>query len=80
MTNDQMKPERYLKWHNYRRRLARIQATLAAGGVVQVVGYGKVLEADRRHAAMFKATRTGVYLQRGKAWDCLNFSLIRHTR
>jgi hypothetical protein len=80
MTNEQMKAGRFYRWHNYRKMIANIQATLAADGIIQIVGYGRVIQADKRHVSMFKADRTGAYIQRGKSWDCLNFSKIIHCR
>lgn len=80
MTNSEMKEGRFYKWHNYRKMIASIRQTLAADGVIQIVGYGRVLECDKRHVEMFKATKSGAYVQRGKSWDCLNFSKIVHYR
>ena len=78
ITNEQMKPGRYLRWHTARTKVSRIQAHLAAGGIVVV---GTPLKAWKftkpAHAEMFKANRTGAYVQRGKAWDCIDYSAIR---
>lgn len=78
MTNEQMKAGRFFKWHNYRLLVSNIRATLANDGIVQIVGYGRVIQCDKRHIDMFKATKTGAYIQRGKNWDCLNLSKIVH--
>lgn len=80
MTNEEMVAGRFFKWANYRKMISSIQATLAADGVIQIVGYGRVIECDKRHAGMFKATKSGAFIQRGKKWDCLNFSKIVHYR
>ncbi len=78
MTNSQMLPNRFVLWASYRKMISNIQSTLAANGEVHIVGYGRVVKCDKRHAAMFKATKSGAYVQRGKYWDCLNFSKIVH--
>jgi hypothetical protein len=72
MTNDEMKPGRYLRWHNARKRIAWIQAKLAEGHTVQLTTYTTATRYKAKHADMFRATRTGAYVQRGKAWDCID--------
>lgn len=80
MTNEQMIEKRFSRWANYRKMISNIKKTLAADGEIHIVGYGRVVKCDKRHVEMFKATKSGAYVQRGKNWDCLNFSKIVHYR
>ena len=80
MTNSQMIENRFYLWHNYRKLISNIKATLAADGEVHIVGYGKVIACTAKHIEMFKATKSGAYVRRGKNWDCINFSKIVHYR
>ncbi len=77
MTNDQMKPGRFLRWHRARRAAARISAHLSAGGRVVVGTYTRATVYTRRHADLFRATREGLYVRRGKGWDCIDHCAIR---
>jgi hypothetical protein len=70
-------PGTYLRWHTARQTARRIAAHLAAGGRVVVATYTRATYYDQRHAAMFRATRTGLFVQRGKAWDCIDGCAIR---
>ena len=72
MNNSQMKAGRFLRWHKARQRLAWIQARLAEGYTVQTATYLRVVRYKAKHANMFKATKTGVFVQRGKNWDCID--------
>ena len=72
MTNEQMKPNRYGKWHQAKQLVTRIQTTLNAGGYVVMATYTKATQYDRRHVNMFKATRTGAYVQSGQKWICID--------
>lgn len=73
LTNDQMKRYRYQRWADARRLVSRIQATLNAGGIVMMATYTQARQYDKKsHADMFKATRTGAYVQQGKKWVCID--------
>lgn len=80
MTNEQMKANRFANWANYRKMIRNIRATLEAGGIVQIPTYTRCTNYDKRHVDMFKATKTGAWVQRGKSWDCLNFCKIIHRK
>ncbi len=62
---------------DYKTRLNAILEHLKAGGSVMTVTYAKAIQYKPKHAAMFKATDKGLYVQRGKSWDCLNFTTIK---
>lgn len=61
-------------------RLAEIQAALKEGRRVQVSTYLKSTVYDERHIGMFRATEKSLYVQRGRAWDCIDYCSIRIER
>jgi len=77
MTNDQMKPGRFLRWQQARRTAARIANHLTLGGRVVVGTYSRATIYSRRHADMFRATSSGLYVRNGKHWDCIGYCAIR---
>lgn len=77
MTNDQMKPGRYFRWQQARRTAAKITAHLAAGGKVVVGTYTRATVYGSRHTSLFHATSSGLYVQSGKRWDCIDYCAIR---
>lgn len=82
LTNEQMVRNRFGRWARSRRIVGAITEALQAGGNVMLVTHTKATRYDRRHVAMFKATPTGAYVQRGKRWDCIDFagiSIVRPT-
>jgi hypothetical protein len=58
-------------------RVAWIKAQLAAGRIVQLTTYTKATSYDARHADMFKATKAGAFVRRGKSWDCIDFTNLQ---
>ncbi len=58
-------------------RLDRITKHLNAGGKVMAVTYTKATMYDKRHVSMFRVSGNDLLVQRGKKWDCLNFTPIR---
>lgn len=72
MTNAEMIKGRYLRWHNARSKVAWVKAHLAAGRTVCLTTHTKQVRYTHKHADMFKASKTGAYVQRGKAWDCFD--------
>lgn len=77
MNNADMKAGRYLRWHKARVKVAAIKAALASGAVVMIATYTKATQYDKRHGEMFKATRSGAWVQRGKHWDCIDGAGIK---
>lgn len=77
MLNSKMTEGRFLRWHKARQRVAWINSHLEAGHTVMLCTYLKAWKYNKRHLGMFKATRTGAYVQRGKSWDCIDGCLIR---
>lgn len=76
MTNQEMKAGRFLRWHIARRKIAWISARLSEGRKVYIQTNTRTTVCFAKHADMFKATRSGAYLQRGKKWDCIDFCKI----
>lgn len=76
MTNDEMKANRYLRWHNARQKVAWIKTHLAAGRTVCVTTYTKQTRYTAKHADMFRATKSGAYVQSGKNWLCFDGSKV----
>ena len=77
LTNSQMIAGRFLRYARARQRVAWIKAQLAAGRIVQLATYTKATNYNARHAAMFKATKAGAFVQRGKSWDCIDLCELR---
>ena len=77
MTDDQMKPNRYLRWAKARKLVRDIQAHLAKGGKVVIGTHVKATVYSPKHIDMFKATKSGALVQHGKGWDCIDFCVVR---
>lgn len=72
MTNAEMTANRYLRWHNARGKVAWIKAHLAAGRTVCLTTYTKQTRYAAKHADMFRANKTGAYVQHGKGFVCID--------
>jgi hypothetical protein len=69
MTNQEMKPNRFLRWHNARTLHRRIAEHIAAGGRVVIGTYlGSVIYRSADH---FVCGRTGLFVRRGRSLDLL---------
>jgi hypothetical protein len=77
LSNEQMKENRYGRWAKARKLYGKIQATFAAGGIVTVATATRATHYNAKHSEMFRVTRTGVYIQRGKSWDCIDLCGFR---
>lgn len=78
LTNDEMTPRRFLIRMENKKLYNRILSEIAKGLAIQVTTYTKSKIYTR--AEQFKLGKTGVYAQRGKHWDCINFCSIRSIR
>lgn len=72
MTNAQMKAGRYLRWQQSRRKVATIVALLQEGHTVYFCTYLRAIKCTAKHVDLIKATKSGTYIRRGKAWDCVD--------
>lgn len=77
LTNAQMTANRFARWAKARARLAKIQNALASGATITISTYGRQLRLTSKHAEMLKATKTGLYVQRGRSWDCIDGAKIQ---
>ncbi len=77
MTNDQMKPNRFGKWHIAKKQAKEINDHLLSGGVVMIANYLKATQLEKKHAGMVKGTKSGLYMQRGKNWVCIDGCSIK---
>lgn len=77
MSNDQMKPGRFLKLQQVRNRFAAIVSHLSKGGRIMTCSYTKPTIYTAKHAVMFKVKGSSLYVQRGRAFDCLDFTPIK---
>jgi hypothetical protein len=57
-----------------------IEDHLASGGIVVVATMTKATMYSKKHIGMFKADKSGVYVRRGKSWDCIDYCGIRFGR
>ena len=77
LTNSKMIAGRFLRYARARKAIAWIKAQLAAGRIVQLATYTKATNYNARHADMFKATKAGAFVQRGKSLDCIDLCELR---
>lgn len=78
LTNEQMTANRYGRWARARKTLSMIQDTLRCGGYVVVATMTRAWQYDARSIDSFKATRSSVYVRRGKQWDCIDYCGIQY--
>jgi hypothetical protein len=79
MDNSEMKANRFYRWAEARRKHREIVQHLQNGGRVIIPTYTRATVYKREHVEMFKATKSGLFVQSGRRWNCLNFSNIRLT-
>lgn len=77
ISNEQMTPNRFGRWHAARKRIAYIKAQLTSGKTVYLCTPLTAIKCTHKHIDMLKATKTGAYVQMGKRWDCIDYSAIR---
>lgn len=75
LTNDQMKPNRYGIMMKYKRMYEAICEIYKSGRKVMIATHTKATIYPSLD--WFKLGKTGVYVKRGKNWDCINFSAIK---
>jgi hypothetical protein len=76
-SNSLMVGGRFASWATYRKRLSDIHTHLSAGGRIVVATYTRATVYTAKHADLFRATKSGLYVTRGKSRDCLNFTTIK---
>lgn len=78
ITNQEMKENRYRIAMLNKRLYNGIAEEIANGLAIQVTTYGKSFVYTKLE--QFKLGKTGVYAQRGKSWDCINYAKVRSIR
>ena len=73
LTNDQMIANRFGRWARARRLVAWIAEQHAAGRTVYVCTATKATGYGPKWSGMFKATRSGAFVQAGKGWNCIDY-------
>lgn len=68
MSNEQMKAKRFLRWHIARKKLAFIREHATAGHTVTLSTSMLRTPIKAKHLDSVKATKNGLYIQRGKSW------------
>ena len=75
LTNSQMRPGRYLQWATARRKAAWIASAIASGRTVYLCTQYRQIKVTRPEHV--KATKSGLYVVRGKGWDCADGCALR---
>ena len=75
MTNEEMRAGRFLRWHKARKLYGVIVKHLESGRRVQVTTYTR--STVYRSVEQFRCGKTGVYVARGKSWDCIDGCHVR---
>lgn len=74
MTNDQMRPGRFLKLQRGKKLFARMNQAWDNGGFVRVGTATRYTDYKAKHREMLRMGESGsLYVARGKRWDCLDF-------
>ena len=77
LTNNQMKANRFLNWAIARRKLAFITENLNAGRAVYVCTYTKATKYTAKHISMFRASKSGLFVQSGKKELCIDYCALK---
>lgn len=72
LTNSNMKAGRFLRHYKAKQKVAAIVAQLDAGRTVYLCAYTRATKLTAKHRNMLKASKAGTFIQRGKAWDCID--------
>ena len=76
MNYNDMKANRFGRWCEARKKLAEIIRALDSGKTVMVSTYTKATQYTAKHKSMFSASKTGLYVQHGKSWVCIDYCKI----
>lgn len=59
-------------------KFAKICETLQSGGIVQVCTHLKAWQFSKpEHVKFFMLSGNGLFMRRGKSWDCIDYSNLR---
>ena len=77
LTNQDMKADRFARWHRARQRAAEIKTALLAGRIVQVTTYTKCWRYKRSHADLFVGRWNGLYVRHGRELLNIDYCDVR---
>lgn len=78
ITNENMKPNRFLRMFENKTLYNKIAHEIGKGLSIQVTTYTR--STVYKSLDSFKLGKNGVYVKRGKNWDCINGASIRSVR
>ena len=78
IANEKMTANRYMRMYENKKLYSGIIAEIEKGHAIQVTTY--LASKIYKSASQFKLGKNGVYVQRGKNWDCINGASIRSVR
>lgn len=78
MDNEKMTSNRFLRMMENKKLYTSIISELDKGLTIQITTYTKSSLYNK--PSQFKWGKSGVYVQRGKNWDCINGASIRSIR
>lgn len=76
LSNDQMIAGRFARWGEARRKEAWIRERVEAGFTVYLSTVTHHTTITAKHLSLIKATKTGLYIRRGKKWLCYDGAKI----
>jgi hypothetical protein len=77
LSNDQMTANRFARWAKARKTVAAIKRHLSQGHTVYICTATKATKYTAKHVDMFKATRTGAWVQHGRKWANFDYCRIQ---
>ena len=72
MTNAEMTPYRFQIRYKHKKIYNWIMARFDEGKTVYVSTYVRCTKYKPKHRDMFQLADTGVFVQRGKSWECIS--------
>jgi len=80
LSNDQMKPGRYLRLAKGRRLYRRMQACWDCGGFVRIGTATRYWDLKAKHRDLVQIGKSGsLYMARGKQHDCIDGCSVQFT-
>lgn len=71
LTNTQMVANRFANFAKYRRLVNVVRKNVEAGRTVNIQAGWTVMPFTKKNVDCIKATKGGVFVQRGKNWVCI---------
>ena len=77
MTNSSMIANRYANWAKYRKLVKTVSANVEAGRKVCIQAGWSIMPFTKKNLECIKATKSGVFVQKGKNWVCIMDRAVR---